>query len=1230
MTDTPSPESVNDSTPLVEKSDLVSQTGHGPQPSEVASDLLRQKLATRYPALKIDPDKTLIATPQWLVVNDHVETGPTEFKSLTYALVVQSLYGTKANYLEGEHFLTLEQDAQDPVHLAVSIEEIAEVLNDSAPLLFVELQKRQLDFWNQKGRKIPRWQELSDSLRNALNVQTVKGWDADECAMAREVFKDPDKATRKHSISDLSVIQASLIDIDTVENKVASHLLIGGALVLKATYRQRELMVMYTIERGYESFSSMEQLGTSLPARLEEQLAGRALTWRLFEPEGNVFDHMAWALVSSQLDAIDSMRYLEAPVSDAVELETGLDKTERARLMQLNAAIPDWLRYASPNDIQDYGRYITALGKLYRQPDRKAARDEIPSITEHAQRLMREAIIADSRAVDAANLPLNELQITITNSFTADNFTLPNPLDHRTETLAEFAMENDAPYMATVSFMHDQPVPQWLTPAFLTTLAAQVNIGEAYPALIKRKLMDDPVESSRQEKLYCDQLRLLLPLLALEGKVKQEAGIDERGYRYICELLETNTEKTRSVAIYPLTLTPQHRVISSSDTVENMFIISPQNADSGPCLLYRPMLDQPLLQFPSRQNLLYALHHPGELRDSVLAWLPDTTLSYEYAQYVFPTGLPSPWLVAEQLVNPLQRAGRFGRVTVENDEMTGNFLSALFKRNAQALVDLADRQSHSNGERRWSLLKESSWALFAVTSNFLTGAVGTAVWVWQTLNEIQQAIDASDQGDSFIEWTSVSDLLLITGIALSHHAAMRRKVVFGKPQRSRPPIEKQTMQGIEPVTATLDPVPLVAELTSQHCSSLEVAGSVPRRTPTALGTYLDTLKVSAIDITDKNVTKVNVAPPHLYQLNDKSFAQVGERWFQVMVDGDDQAHIVDPVVLNRPGPLLTHNTKGQWHIDLRLRLRGGGGNAFSKPLVVSKELRLHELEEALSAFKNRDKAMESELTTLQTELRHSDNKSFERLSKAYVEKLDVTIGVYQQALEKLREWRTLGGTKDYVYELLRISTLLQKNLSLWFVIKKTEYAQATRMLTETGQTEPMPIQTYVERIQLATDLSHEMVVKLELSQSTIEGMHAAGKTGIERAIGFKKLTPPFTALDLKANEIGMAQALCIKEQASALMPQAREAVGKIVVSAAKAANKVADFTKGVDDNSPLQARIEDLSKLIETFADADQRIQELPDAYPGLVKKPRLNHLRAYRRVRAIGPNPTPGFAARA
>lgn len=80
----------------------------------------------------------------------------------------------------------------------------------------------------------------------------------------------------------------SLIDIDSVDAQGnTQHLRLVGACVITGRYQQRDLVMMYTVEYGYETFDSLEQLGASLPDRIETQTPVRNLKWRLFEPEGN-------------------------------------------------------------------------------------------------------------------------------------------------------------------------------------------------------------------------------------------------------------------------------------------------------------------------------------------------------------------------------------------------------------------------------------------------------------------------------------------------------------------------------------------------------------------------------------------------------------------------------------------------------------------------------------------------------------------------------------------------------------------------------------------------------------------------------------------------------------------------------------------------------------------------------------------------------------------------------
>lgn len=1203
--------------PLVEKSDLINQINHGPTLNKVASTLMGQMLKENYTDLDIDPDKAVVGSPQWQVINEEVESGPVTYESLTHALVRHALGGTTADYIEGQHFLTVEPQVDDPVQLSVGMEEIAQTLNEAVALLFIEFQDRQLNFWNEKVHELPRWQKLSDSLRKALNVKQVKGWSADECAMAREVFTAPDRSTRKNVKVGFSAIQACLIDIDVVENEIPRHLMVGGALVIKATYLQRQLVIMYTIERGYESFSSLENLGSSLPERLEQVPTGSSLEWRLFEPDGNVFDHMAFALVSSQIDSIGSLKNADASTEEPGP-EKGVDAREQSRYQQLDAAIPDWLRDAPADDIDDYRRYITALGKLYRKPKYKTARTEIPSINEYAHKAMRDAIIADKSAVGATTLPWDDLRIHYVNSFTVDNFTLPNPHDQHTETLAEFALENEAPYLASLSFKNGAHVPDWLTPALLTQVAAKIDVGSAYPSSIKKKLIDDPVTSQRQANFYRDQLRWLLPLKALEAKIQHDAGVDEQGYQTICTWMESAPGIVNPIAVYPLTLKPQHRLISSSDTVANMYIIKPRNATSGPCLLYRPMQDVPLMQFPSRQNLLYALHQPGELRDSVLAWLANKTLSFEYSQYVFPVGLPSPWLAAEQLVNPFLRADRFGRVVLEETQaITGDVHTALYRNNAQALVTLADRQSQSNAERRWTLLKDSSWALFGVATNFLSGALGTAVWAWQVIEQIHQALDAHERGDSFNEWKSEADILLSLGILLTHHAVMRRKALSSNPGIARKPLEEHAAVSTATPAITLDTTALSGELPSTHVSLVSTVGSVPRRSPTELAAYLDTLKVTLPDLEKVDSSK----PRYLHEVDEKTYAKVDKRWFNVSVIEADQVRIVDPDDPAKMGPLLASDHEGRWVLDLRLRLKGGGRKEERLALKEANERRRKALETERELFKRKkarpedpdiegsEQQKQNAVTTAQTAFVAATDEARDRLTAVYVEKIDTMIGAYRRALEQLREWHTLGGGPSYISESLRMHTELEKYLSLWFLIKKSEYVRLTRGWRSEVSIDVASREDHVKQVQQATDLSQAMVEKLVLSREEFDTLNALGMPGIERALQLRKLAPTFTEWEIKANEIGISQELCLEEQASSTMTQARDEVGDLVVRGATAAHRIAKYLKKTPDDISPEKQIEELSQLIETFADVDQRLRELPETYPSHFKQARLDHL---------------------
>ena len=388
---------------LLNKSRLVKQTSSGPTLHDAAAQLLRNALKKRYSDQNIDPGKAMLVSPVWRQRNEVLVSNSSHYESLTHALARQAFTQATANYIEGEHFLTQTPHIAEPIHLPVSMDAITSVLNECAPSLFVAFEQSQLDYWNKTVGSLPRWQLLSDTLKEALDVQSVNGWNSDQCTLGRLVSQHPDKASRPVAGSGLSNVRACLLDLDhafeMAEDSVTRHLMLPGALVLTATQGTRELIVMYTISNGYESFSSMEQLGAALPERIDIDFSGYSLKWRLYEPEGNIFDAMARALVGCQLDAIDTLdptsRSPLARLASRQIVNNTLSARDSARVEQLKNAIPKWLSAGSHDDIQAYSGYLTDLGILRGGVDSDAFDvEDIPIIQSYAQQQMRDAIVA--------------------------------------------------------------------------------------------------------------------------------------------------------------------------------------------------------------------------------------------------------------------------------------------------------------------------------------------------------------------------------------------------------------------------------------------------------------------------------------------------------------------------------------------------------------------------------------------------------------------------------------------------------------------------------------------------------------------------------------------------------------------------------------------------------------------------------------------------------------------
>ncbi|PRA29200.1 hypothetical protein [Pseudomonas poae] len=1204
--------------------DLLTQLTTGPSHRDVAAATLRSALKEQYPDLDIDPDLAMVVTPRWRVENEVLVPAPPFAEPLTTVLARQMLTPEPVIYIDSEHFLT-QQDSRWPVHLPVKIDAIGRLINELSPLLYTAFQEQQLEYWNaDSDTNGPRWKVFANSLRAVWNIPAEEHWSAQERAMAGLVLRYPDKATR--AVHDPYNSRACLIDVDLLTGGRPTHIGLLDLVVLIGEHQQHQMVLAHSPMLGYERYDSLEQLGEALPAKLSGHTGNSVLAWRLYEPPGDIFDHAACSIIDLQIQAIGALEAeadeasTQRPPSRAALIRPDsqtLSTQQQSVIRQVGEQLPSWLSNASDLDISSYSRHAMDLAEMHTTNNGRSFDDGIAPIRDYAREQLKARF---GTHTNGKSLNLDKVEIRIESPVIWGSFAVPGQIEITRRNLIDLTLENLTGLPTGQASVHYNggPAPEWLTYDYIKGVIESIDVGQHYPALIKRVLLDDPVQSTQRQMLFAKHLRIQLPLLALQLKIQRNSGIDDTGYRYIAAVVQANAHdrhvEGQEIVIRPLAFAPASRNPPKPDVVANMFVIGAKNPDAGPSLLYRPLLEPTLLQYPSRQNLIYAIKHSRSLRDSVLAWLPEDS-RFNYAQFVFPDTLPSPWVLASFLVEPQVALEMSGPVSL-TDEVVGNdALGSLYKANVNAMVELATRQSVSTIQKRWATYRETGWMLFNAALPFLGGTVGAAAWIWQIMDDLQEA-EQVENGQA--AWAARVDLLLSLGMALTLHLAQRQapakktgKFVDLRPEPEQLPIE--ATETVVPIAAkpiiTQLPSVTTPQLPAGHQGTLNSRGALSRNLST-LATTLNSFKL------DKPVglgAQITEPGPyrHLYPLAQQWFAVVGERWFEVTLDGDDNVIIVDSNDASRTGPLLITNLAGQWFVDLRLRLRLRGGGGFKKlrRLAQSKNpSRIDELRAKLTEFDASEKDKHKLITDALDAIRADTGPSSALKRQAFITQVDQRLSEYEVPIRQLRSLAIIDSVPNYQRYMV---DYLNKQLLLTMAALKEqthlfdEELRRTQDIIENQSNDDPKRQG--EAAQTMADQNRSMMTRTEFALSRYRELQALGAEGARAIRNVSTLT--ILKMDnLKTYQITLSRYLCIVEGSSEAITTARAQFYDINDTLILNVQSLLDALD--DTDSALDERLDVLNSLVEQFANVDQRLLDVHSDFPEQVKRVPLQDLR--------------------
>ena len=879
---------------------------------EVALQIIEQQWQQRRIA---GPDPARLRLYRW--VDNHGYRAD----SLADVLIERFCRPDDLRLVSGQDFLSLQHGAEFPQAVVTDVQAVATLLNECGPLLLEEYKRRIVDYWvhGRGGRPSPwNWlaSYLQEQCRSVVGLERGGGTlDSLEAATAFMLALRPE-ASQRAEFENLKNLHVWLLSLDVNPRQWLDADLASAVLVERVIPEQKRTLVMlYTLSGRWYRFESRQALARMLVYGGERRGAV-PFNLHLYTTTESVFLSQVRLLLEQQLTLIDTIADLideadEDPVDDlarrldeATSLLQICEHSQHESWLLYFGLLPAWLKEASVEDRRAYGEALLELAFLQRRTGGPSFLYGVPPILEYARDQVRAAILLDhpqATDLDVEAVEVVNLQVIASGVAIGGDFVATGERETVRFSLPQFALENLAVLRAgTVTVgMHDgSAAPAWLTLDYAKALVTRLDLGKAYPDLLRRALFDDPSAFVRREALFIDQVRLQLPLLALEKKLRGQDGLTAAGVRLVNGVFRPVPGAPDVARLRPLAFIRQEG--ATADIALNAYLIERFDIHSGPSVLYRPLHRQPLREFATREAFFHALTREPALQEDVLARLDDGarpiyakggfaqphTVRYAAGAEFAPFEIPEPAHIGEQA-------------------LSGKVLEHLYRSCARELLHRAEVQSVSNSENRWIEYQELGWLMFNALLPLLNGSVALSTWMLQVFADLQNDLRQRQPPESQLAVHLFNFSLLLLTLPNAHSML---ELPSGMPEGDTGvPVFPQLVR--EPVSS-----PSGAALSQLDFSWATAAQRLSKAQRESLPHFQAHLTP------DQLGAAVSEGPwAGLFSYDQRWWARIQDQVYEVQVG--EEVRVVD--ASGQPGPWLYRDAAGAWRIDAGVRLRGG-------------------------------------------------------------------------------------------------------------------------------------------------------------------------------------------------------------------------------------------------------------------------------------------------------------------
>lgn len=772
----------------------------------------------------------------------------------------------------------------------------------------------------------------TDAMRLYLALAGRQNWiDGPAQTMILQVLDQPQRTLRLDAGK--AMVEVSRVQLSFGQ---AATALLCDALVLSQPQVADSPLVLWSSVSGWLSFASINRLqhmlarklggGSREPwhellserdrRRLSDHLAraaGNTLQIRLERIDGHALETLQNDVLQRQLQDLRQLCargqrwHFEAGLFSRMAAHCEIDSSlntlvdvlsVKVQTSLFEALLPPWLGNAS---IADMGTYCDLLQRYYVSSDGgKDFMFGISSLQGFARKQLRDRLNLD---FPGQGIEPDRITVTSRNFVNAVPAAgeLPSGLPAATvvhsESLTDYAINRFATHqgavLSVVSTEHPQ-ITHTMTGDYLRQLVRSLNVGDRYVNVLRQALSPNDERFEMRKRLFVEQLPAMLLAVALADKLK--GRLSASAY----DLLESVFNMPDGIAREPVNgvrgvFSPLQLVADDGmtpDPVTGVFVICPENAGPGPWVLYA--IHHGIFTFreySGRAALEGAIRSDAALQELLLERVePEVHRRYAHGGFIEPH---LPFSTEGFGDIPF---GAPGPVTVGIAEVKGNALLFLFKSTIKLMLDLGISNSVTNDQEdqagRVFLAKLGFEQVLSLLPNKLAALV--TLWQSQTLLQASAAsVSGRHWGEAFSEFTAALGVMVS-----AREQALQEQVL-------------DAQEGAVSGGATDDEED-VPPVSSWRASALDAEQKVRLQRLEAQGVALTDMRhdpLLNLYVNTEDGATYAVVAGKVYQVRH---IEEESQWLIVGLDGTS-------------GPRLVLDSNQHWHLDLTLRLRGGGG-----------------------------------------------------------------------------------------------------------------------------------------------------------------------------------------------------------------------------------------------------------------------------------------------------------------